>query len=471
MPDPLNNINRRVLLIDDEAPLHEAYHKILCPAPTGSAAFDDLEAEMFGDAAADESSAETSGIVFELTSASQGEEGLEHCKQAVAAGRPFAMAFVDMRMPPGWDGLETIVRLWEADPHLQVVICSAYTDYSWDEVRKKLGYSSQLLILKKPFENIEVHQIAAAMTEKWSMTQAANFQMEQLEEAVSERTRDLEQAQNQLLQAEKMASIGQLAAGVAHEINNPIGFIASNLKTLGDYVADLTQVLNSYTALENAVDVQSPDLAAKRAAAAAIAKEVDVDYLIEDSGNLVLESVEGTQRVRKIVADLLDFSHVDKDTVKPEDLNTLITKTLSMAQNEVKYKAAVTTELGTLPPVTCYGGKMSQVVLNLVVNAAQAIEQQGQIVVRTGAQGPSVWIEVADTGSGIPPEILDKIYDPFFTTKDVGKGTGLGLNLAYNIIQSHEGTITVQSEVGKGTTFRIEIPIEGPVGQCEASAA
>ena len=456
-----NEINRRILLIDDERPVHDAYHTVLAGSKVGDADFDDLEAEMFGDAA-EPAAAGGGEIAFELTSAHQGEEGVELCKQAVEADNPFAMAFVDMRMPPGIDGLETVRRLWEVAPELQVVICSAYTDYSWDEVRAKLGYSSRLLILKKPFENVEVHQMAAALTEKWSLARAAMQQMDHLEEAVTERTRDLEQAQKQLLQAEKMASVGQLAAGVAHEINNPIGYIASNLNTLGDYVADLTRVLEAFSSLQDALESGAADAVSKREAASAVAKEVDLPFLLEDLESIVSESTEGTDRVRKIVADLRDFSHADTPDIKEEDLNLLITKTLSVAQNEVKYKADLVTELADLPPVACFGGKLSQVILNLVVNAAQAIAEHGVITVRTGIQGADAWIEVQDNGSGMPPEVMSKIFDPFFTTKDVGKGTGLGLNLAYNIIESHGGSIDVESEVGKGTTFRIEVPIAGP---------
>ena len=152
--------------------------------------------------------------------------------------------------------------------------------------------------------------------------------------------------------------------------------------------------------------------------------------MLEDLESLVCESTEGTDRVRKIVSDLRDFSHADTPDIKAEDLNQLIEKTLSVAQNEVKYKADVVTAFGEIPPLPCFGGKLSQVVLNLVVNAAQAIEEHGVITVRTGVEEGKAWISVADTGSGMPPEVMSKVFDPFFTTKDVGKGTGLGLNLS-----------------------------------------
>jgi len=466
MPDDMNTINRRILLIDDERPVHEAYHKILAPKPPVDTGFDELEAAMFGDEDDGSQAAEASGtggsIDFELSSAHQGQEGVEMCQAAMTEGRPYAMAFVDMRMPPGIDGLETIVQLWEIDPSLQVVICSAYTDYSWDQVRDRIGYSSRLLILKKPFENIEVHQMAAAFTEKWSLARTVAAQVDTLEHTVEERTKDLKQAERQLMQAEKMASIGQLAAGVAHEINNPIGFIASNLGTLGTYVDDLNKVFTNFTDLQQAIATRSPDIQAKHEAAAATAKQVDLDFLLQDLQSIVAESIEGTDRVRKIVSDLRDFSHVDDDTIKPEDLNQLITKTIGMAHNELKHKAEIKTELGELPPVHCNGGKIAQVVMNLVVNAAQAIETSGTITVRTGILGSRVWLEVEDTGCGMDPEVMSKVFDPFFTTKDVGEGTGLGLNLAYNIIDAHNGSINVKSQVGKGTTFRIKMPIDEP---------
>ncbi|MEO0514032.1 MAG: ATP-binding protein [Planctomycetota bacterium] len=274
----------------------------------------------------------------------------------------------------------------------------------------------------------------------------------------------IEQQQSQMLQNEKMASIGQLAAGVAHEINNPIGFISSNLNTLGEYLADLKQVLSAYQNLQHAIKTDPSTIASAAQSAQAVCQEVDLDFLIDDLESLIAESVEGTGRVRQIVADLRDFSHVDSPDLGVEDLNVMLEKTLNVAHNELKYRATVVTEFGDLPDVPCYAGKLTQVFLNLIVNAAQSLDDAGTVTVRTGTDDPAqtVWIEVSDTGCGIPESNLKRIFDPFFTTKDVGKGTGLGLNLAYNIIQSHDGDITVESTVGQGTTFRITLPIQGP---------
>ncbi len=469
MNENTNSINRRVLLIDDEDVLHEAYRKILVSDSASNGELDDLEAVMFG-----EKQSASKTVDFEIASASQGEAGLELVKKALQDGRPYAMAFVDMRMPPGWDGLETISRIWELDSNIQVVICSAYSDYAWEDVAAKLGHSDQLLILKKPFDNIEVHQMACALTEKWNLAQTARMKMGVLEQAIQDRTSDLEsqkkklqltldklqQTQAQLLQSDKMASIGQLAAGVAHEINNPIGFISSNLNSLNEYLQDIKRVMAAYDQLLKNNDSPIPPETIDHAKQ--VRKNVDLDYLLSDLDDLVKESVEGTERVRKIVADLRDFSHVDNDDTTIEDINALIDKTISVASNELKYKAEVRREYGKISEIPCYGGKLGQVFLNLLVNAAQAIEGNGTISIRTGQEDQHVWILIEDTGCGIPQENIKKIFDPFFTTKDVGKGTGLGLNLAYNIIQDHGGRITVDSTVGQGTTFRIVLPIAGP---------
>ena len=300
--------------------------------------------------------------------------------------------------------------------------------------------------------------------------------MEHLEQAVQQRTWEIEEQKNyledtlarlqeahaQLLQADKMASIGQLAAGVAHEINNPIGFISSNLNSLGEYVEDFKQVLGAYQELQQDCLQGHADVTAKAEEVRQVCEKVDIEYVISDLASLITESVEGTQRVRRIVADLRDFSHVDAPDVGEEDINELLDKTINVAWNELKYKTEVVKEYGDIPAVSCYGGKLGQVFLNLLVNAAHAIKEHGTITVRTGQEGDQVWIEVADTGCGIPPENLKRIFDPFFTTKDVGKGTGMGLHLAYGIIERHGGRIKVRSTVGEGTTFRVELPLAGP---------
>lgn len=265
----------------------------------------------------------------------------------------------------------------------------------------------------------------------------------------------LQDAQNQLLQSEKMASIGQLAAGVAHEINNPVGYVNSNLATLQTYIRDLCRVIEMYEQHDTQLSPQtSQQITALKA-------EVDLTYLKNDISSLMSECREGIERVKQIAQDLKDFSHVDEADWQWADLHKGIDSTLNVARNEIKYKATVIKAYGDIPRVECLPGQMNQVFMNLIVNAAQAIAEQGEITIKTGRDGDShVWVSIQDNGAGIKKEHLTKIFDPFFTTKAVGQGTGLGLSLSYSIIQKHQGRIVVESELGKGTCFKLLLPIE-----------
>jgi len=268
----------------------------------------------------------------------------------------------------------------------------------------------------------------------------------------------LSETKQQLVQSEKLASIGQLAAGVAHEINNPIGYVHSNIGALGKYLDDVFEMLGAYEAAETAI--AAPDLAAK---VKALREALDIEFLREDIPQLLKESKEGITRVKKIVQDLKDFSHVDStDEFQWANLHQGIDSTLNIVANEIKYKADVIKEYGDLPEIECLPTQINQVIMNLCINAAHAISdtERGRIVIRSGCAGENVWIEIADTGGGIPADVLPRIFDPFFTTKQVGKGTGLGLSLSYGIIQNHNGRLEVESEMGKGTTFRITLPIK-----------
>jgi signal transduction histidine kinase len=266
----------------------------------------------------------------------------------------------------------------------------------------------------------------------------------------------LKHAQDQLMQSEKLASIGQLAAGVAHEINNPVGYVFSNFGTLEKYLADLFRVLAAYEEAEG-------QLAGSPAGArlAALRAEIELDYLKDDVPALMNESREGIKRVRKIVQDLKDFSHVDtKQDWEWTNLHQGIDSTLNIVNNEIKYKAEVVKHYGELPDVQCLPSEINQVFMNLLVNAAHAVDKaRGTITIRTGTQDDGVWVDIEDDGCGIPKENLSRIFDPFFTTKPVGKGTGLGLSLSYGIVQKHGGRLEVDSEPGRGTRFRLTLPV------------
>ena len=276
-------------------------------------------------------------------------------------------------------------------------------------------------------------------------------------EALTELNRKLSAAQEQLVQSEKLASIGQLAAGVAHEINNPVGYIFSNIGTLEKYLVGVFRMLEAYEACEVllAGTPAADQLATLRA-------EVELEYLKEDIPILMSETREGVDRVRKIVQDLKDFSHVDaRREWEWADLHKGIDSTLNIVNNEIKYKANVVKQYGVLPEVLCLPSELNQVFMNLLVNAAHSIsKERGTLVVRTGAEDDQVWVEIEDDGCGISADNLKRIFDPFFTTKPVGKGTGLGLSLSYGLVKKHGGRIEVDSEVGRGTRFRVWIPIQ-----------
>ncbi len=303
-------------------------------------------------------------------------------------------------------------------------------------------------------------QMSRELTERNRELQRQLVEKQRTEAEQAALIKRLEEAHNQLLQSEKMASIGQLAAGVAHEINNPIGYVNSNLASLRDYVRQMLAVLDAYERAEPLL----PDggeredvLAAKRAA--------ELDYLKADVVALLDESSDGIARVRRIVQDLKDFSHADRGEWVLADLHKGLDSTLNVVNNEIKYKARVEKLYGDLPMVRCLPSQLNQVFMNLLVNAAHAIDKQGVITVRTGVEGDDVWVEVADTGCGIPEALLTRIFDPFFTTKPVGKGTGLGLSISYGIVHKHGGHIEVKSEPGRGTVFRVNLPLHSSVDE------
>ena len=584
--------NRRILVVDDNAAIHEDYRKILCGERYDSE-LDELAVEIFGQS----QSASLPAPRYEVDSAYQGQEGFEMVRESIRRGQPYAMAFVDMRMPPGWDGLKTIGHLWEADPNLNVVICSAYSDYEWSDVVAKLGTNDRWLVLKKPFDNAEVCQLAAALTEKRKLTAIIQARMLELESEVVLRTADVrerderfkaildtapdgivtlnekgtietinaaaavlfqESQQNtvgrsiaeltatedhgqfvskfvarektdeqraincvsrrsdgtlfpsrwtigefrhasktcftaiirdesererlcrDLTQAQKLEAVGQLAAGIAHEINTPAHFVGENVRFLEDAFAEHDQVLTSLRSLLDACganELVNDEVAAARNAI----EEGDLDYLGKEIPKTISQTLNGIERITKIVTAMKDFSHPGTGVKVLCNIHDSLESTITVAQNEWKYVADIERDYeDNLPLVPCLIGELDQVFINLIVNAAHSIGDvvresginKGKITIGTRTHHDFVEIFIKDTGAGIPRSIQTRLFDPFFTTKEVGKGTGQGLSIAHSIVvDKHQGRIELDSELGKGSIFSIQLPLRAEATICRESNA
>ncbi len=306
--------------------------------------------------------------------------------------------------------------------------------------------------------------VARDITGRKQAEEATRLAYEKLEKA----NKELKEMQSQMVQSEKLASIGQLAAGVAHEMNTPVGFVASNFQTLEDYIKKIQSVLEMEDELIGKIKTeQKTELLKKADAISKSRDDMKMDFILEDIQGLFDDSREGLDRVTNIIQNLRDFSRIDQPGSLDEyNLNDGIEATLVVAGNEIKYDADVKTEFSELPPVLCDSSQINQVFLNILINAAQAIKSQerddkGTITIRTYAKDKNVVCEIADDGCGIPPDKISKVFDPFFTTKAVGKGTGLGLSVSYDIIvNKHKGELLVDSTVGKGTKFTIKLPVK-----------
>ncbi len=542
MKTPDNKQNRRILIVDDNPAIHGDFRKILCPHNADSPAVLRMEAALFGEAAAAEKQ-----VVFELESAFQGQEALEMVKQSLADKQPYAMAFVDVRMPPGWDGVETVARIWEVDPAIQVVICTAYADYSWDEMRAKVGLPDSLLILKKPFDNVEVQQLAHALTQKWWLNSRAEHHLADLTRAnaslalseerfskafkespipsaiqsfpdqhivdvndrfeqvtgcsrndlightpgelnlwekpavadqwyealvrqelvrdqaakIRARTGSLREMlvsltpmamggqphvlllaqdvservllERQLRQAQKMEAIGQLAAGVAHDFNN------------------ILTVIQGHAGL------------------------LQHRFKTEDDDTKSVEQIsQAATRAATLVRQLLMFSRKQVMQMKHLDLNELLLNAVKMLERLVGEHVEINFKVqDSLPAVYADNSMLEQVVMNLAVNARDAMPNGGSVTMQTSLaeihraatpmdpeprNGHFVCLTFADTGMGMDTQTLSRIFEPFFTTKPAGKGTGLGLSTVFGIVRQHQGWLDVESKVNQGTTFRIYFP-------------
>ncbi|MBU0996398.1 MAG: hypothetical protein KJ737_28185 [Proteobacteria bacterium] len=345
--------------------------------------------------------------------------------------------------------------------HMGNLLLKIVNFYISSTYKMNLTSSIHTLVVEDTYEELQRQNDLLKKSEK-------QYQelVKSLDEEVRKKAEEIKDANTQLMHQDKMASIGQLAAGVAHEINNPVGFVKSNLSTMNEYCAEFTKLIKGYRQFIHdfyATSIskdQNKALENEFEEIKQMEQTIDPDYLMEDSMDLIKESIEGTERIKKIVSDLKDFAHPGEDTPTHANINECIDSTLNIIWNELKYKVTLVKEYGNLPMLYCYPRQLNQVFMNICINAAHAIEKKGEIKIITKAYENHQEILISDTGSGISEEHISRIFDPFFTTKDVGKGTGLGLNLSYNIVKKHMGDIRVESRLNKGTTFIIKLPYE-----------
>jgi two-component system, NtrC family, sensor kinase len=461
----------RILIVDDNPAIHSDFRKVLAPARPKIST---LEQALFEDVPEP-----AVGTAFLIDSAFQGKDALAQVLSSRDEARPYALAFVDVRMPPGWDGIETIERLWEVDPDLQVVLCSAYSDYSGSELRTRFDAADGLLILRKPFDPLEVTQIAHALSRKWALHRAQKLQTEQLSSLVEARTADLHSAMRQLKGeiedrerleralrlAQKLEAIGQLAAGIAHEINTPTQYVTDNIVFLHEAFAELGEL---WDLLRETCGKGVTASVEQIERIEALEESIGASFLRAEMPRAFESAREGLDRIARIVRSMKEFGRDDRGRAAPVDINRALLTTLEVGRSTYRDVADVETELRELPPVVCVGSEINQVLLNLVVNAAHAIEDanagnggRGGIHVSSDVENDQVTVRIRDTGCGIPDAVRERIFDPFFTTKDIGRGTGQGLSICHAIVSRHEGTITFETEVGLGTTFIVRLPIAG----------
>jgi len=437
----------RILIVDDTEEIHESFRDIFEVPSEDDEDFNDLENDLFGDDSSDDadSKAPDLSIRYEMDHAHQGEESLERVRKAQAEGRPYALIFMDVRMPPGWDGIETISRIWQEFSEIEMVICTAYADYSLDEILKKLGITDHLMFIRKPFDHTMVTQMALALTTKWSLNksnqealaaeQEAKQRLEtllketqEMAEQVKRANTDLKDTQSQLIQSAKLASIGELATGIAHELNQPLSYIRTSVQ----------------------LQLMKPP------------EKLDVHKV-----HKTLKKVEeGTERMINIINHLRYFARQSDHEYKPVQLHDVLEDSMIMFNEQFKLRNIELEKnlAPSLPEVLGNPHQLEQVFLNILSNARDAMEEikQAKLIIETEStqEGDQkvVILRFTDNGTGIPKEVIEKIFDPFFTTKEVGKGTGLGLSISYGLITDHHGKIKASSVKGEGTTFTITLP-------------
>lgn len=562
-----NDKNRRVLVIDDNPSIHEDFRKILCPDNTTQVALDATEAAVFGDPEEDAGGQ----APFEVDSAYQGQDGVGLVKKALEEGRPYAMAFVDIRMPPGWDGVETTQKIWELDPSLQIVLCTAYSDYSWGEMFAKLGHKDGLLILKKPFDTVEALQFAHALTQKWWLHQQSQRKMEELETMVAGRTRELQRevadhtrAEDELgrktafleaqvncsidgilvvnregrkvLQNQRMLDLFKMPQAIAEDIDDAtqirwVTDIVKNpeqfLEKIGHLYAHPDEVSRDEIELKDGTILDrysSPvigkdasyygriwtfrDITERRQFEARLFQSQKLETVGRLAGgiahefNSILTAIIGQSelllgdlpagsplvnnateiskaagRAATLTRQLLAYGRKQFLQLETLDLNRI----LGGMDGIFHHLMGGEVETRILPApglhaVKADAGQVEQVIMNMAINARDAMPNGGKLTLETAnvsfdqeivgrypelKPGDYAMLAITDTGTGMSEEVKARVFEPFFSTKGVGQGTGLGLATCYGIVKQSGGHISVYSEPGRGTTFKIYLPQVG----------
>ena len=443
-------LNRKILLVDDNEDIHNDFRKILVPHKSiENVELAHLEDQLFatGPTKKAETKENEKGIDwdYKVDSAFQGQTAIEMVDKAAKEGAPYAMMFMDIRMPPGLDGIQTVKRIWEKHPYIEVVLCTAYSDYNSNDLTSILGASHRLILLKKPFDPMAVRQMALAITTKWNFEAQTRLNVEVLENAVKERTKSLSETvlklthmneeldsslkklaetQSLLLQSSKMSALGEMAAGVAHEINNPLAIIHLLSSQLKELILD--EPLNK--------------------------QEIET---LSDTINST------TIRISKITNGLRSFSRDGtNDPFKLASMKKIIEDTLGLCSEKFKNNG-IELQVSSVSEsllLECREIQLGQVLLNLLNNSYDAVEALPEKWIKIEVQDLTKHVElkITDSGSGISEDLAKKIFQPFFTTKEIGRGTGLGLSVSKGIMEAHEGSIEVDFS-NKNTCFILKL--------------
>src|SRR5437016_1180384 len=448
--------NHRILIIDDNPSIHEDFRKILGPADAKLAEeLDATEASLFGDHAGS-SSAQN----FRIDSAFQGQEGLEKVRAACAEGAPYAVAFVDVRMPPGWDGIETISRIWKEFPDLQIVICTAYSDYSWDEIAKSVGNTDKMLVLKKPFDNVEVLQMAHALSKKWQLTQMGRKQMEELDALVNQRT------------AELRAANARLTGEVAERAAAEEALRRSEERFSKAFHASPVPMAIQRPDGKDCLDANTSFLELVGASREAVLAGSTTFWADESTPTTVREELAARHAVRNLAATIRTTSDERREALVAAEI---VEQTVAMLRRLIGEHIALDMQLAPdLPPIFADPNNVEQVIMNLALNARDAMPDGGKLTLTTtrvevdnasrarnpeSQLGPYICLAVKDSGYGMDAATVGRIFEPFFTTKDPGQGTGMGLATVYGVLKQHGGWIEVDTAPGRGTTIRTFFPL------------